>query len=122
MKPINAHRKETILFLGGAVILLILVFGGLCYFVPALLVILQLMLLPTKDVNQIVMEMNATITAQAVASQQVYLMATATSVAMTAHAPTPTPTPTATPEPPIGTTRVSPVDGMIRSIFHLEPS
>jgi formylglycine-generating enzyme required for sulfatase activity len=112
MKPVNAHRKETVLFLGGAVVLLVLIFGGIVLFRTGVIGGPASTIAPTKDVNQIVLEMNATMTAQVLSTQQAYLMATATSIAMTANAPTPTMTPTSTSEPPIGTSRVSPSDGM----------
>jgi formylglycine-generating enzyme required for sulfatase activity len=114
MQPINAHRKETVLFLGGGFLLLLLVFGAVFLFRTGILGNLTSTTVPTKDVNQVVMEMNATITAQVAASQQAVLMVTATSIALTANAPTPTLTPTATPEPPLGTSRTSPVDGMVQ--------
>jgi formylglycine-generating enzyme required for sulfatase activity len=69
---------------------------------------------PSKDVNQVIMEMNATMTAQVQSTEHANLMQTATSVAQTVNAPTPTQTPTATPEPALGTTRVSPVDDMLQ--------
>jgi formylglycine-generating enzyme required for sulfatase activity len=112
MNPINAHRKETFYFLGGAILLLFLIFGGIVLFRTGVIGKTAPTPIPTKDVNQVVMEMNSTMTAQVVASQQAVLMITATSVAMTANAPTPTMTPTATPEPPLGTSKVSAIDGM----------
>jgi formylglycine-generating enzyme required for sulfatase activity len=114
MQPISTHRKETILFLGGGFILLFLIFGVVILIRSGGLRINSSTPVPTKDVNQVVMEMNATMTAQVVASEQALLMATATSVAMTANAPTPTNTPTATPEPLLGSSRTSPVDGMVQ--------
>ncbi len=114
MNPINAHRKETILFLGGAFLLLLLVFSVIILFRTGIIGNSSPTAVPTKDVNQVVMEMNSTSTAQVVASQQALLMATATSIALTANAPTPTATATATPEPAIGTSKVSPIDGMVQ--------
>ncbi len=113
MKPLTAHRKETYLFLGGAFFLLVLVFAGIILFRTGMIRGINPTAVPTKDVNQLVFEMNATMTAQVLSTEQAYLMATATSVAMTANAPTPTVTPTATPEPALGTNRVSAIDGMV---------
>ncbi len=83
MNPINAHRKETILFLGGAFLLLLLVFSVIILFRTGIIGNSSPTAVPTKDVNQVVMEMNSTSTAQVVASQQALLMATATSIALT---------------------------------------
>jgi formylglycine-generating enzyme required for sulfatase activity len=114
MRTITAHRKETVLFLGGGFILLLLIFGTVFLFRTGILGNFTPTAIPTKDVNQVVMEMNATMTAQVAASQEALLMATATSIAQTANAPTPTLTPTPTQEPPLGTSRTSPVDGMVQ--------
>jgi formylglycine-generating enzyme required for sulfatase activity len=112
MKPISAHRKETFLFLGGAFLLLLVVFGGVVLFRTGIIGGPRATAVPTKDINQVVLEMNSTQTAVVVQTQQANLFATATSVAMTANAPTATMTPTATPEPQMGSRRISPVDGM----------
>jgi formylglycine-generating enzyme required for sulfatase activity len=112
MKSISSHRKETLLFLGGAFLLLLIIFGGIILFRTGIIGGPRVTPVPTKDIYQVVMEMNATMTAISMQTQQAYSNATATSVAMTANAPTATMTPTATPEPPAGTTRISPVDGM----------
>jgi formylglycine-generating enzyme required for sulfatase activity len=114
MRSINAHRKETILFLGGGFFLLLLVFVVIFLLRSGIVGNPKPTATPTKDVNQVVQEMNAASTAQSVAGTQAVLMVTATSVAMTANAPTPTITPTATPEPQLGTFRTSPVDGMVQ--------
>jgi formylglycine-generating enzyme required for sulfatase activity len=114
MKPISAHRKETFLFLGGGFLLLVLIFGGIVLFRTGILGGPHATAVPTKDINQVVFEMNSTQTAVVVQTQQAHLFATATSVAMTANAPTATLTPTPTQEPQLGTTRVSPVDGMVQ--------
>jgi formylglycine-generating enzyme required for sulfatase activity len=113
MNNSNAHRKETILFLGGAIFLLVFVFGGIILLRVGLIGNSIPTAIPTKNVNQVVMEMNSTITAQVNASQQAVLKITATTVALTAHAPTPTITSTATPEPSVGSSKPSPIDGMI---------
>jgi formylglycine-generating enzyme required for sulfatase activity len=112
MKPLSAHRKETFLFLGGAFLLLLLVFGGVVLVRTGIIGGPRATAVPTKDINQVVLEMNSTQTAVVVQTQQANLFATATSVAMTANAPTATMTPTATPEPQMGSRRISPVDGM----------
>ena len=114
MQPITAHRKETFLLLGGGFLLILLVFSVVILFRTGVIGNLSATAVPTKDVNQVILEMNATMTAQVVATQQAVLMATATSIALTANAPTPTLTPTATPEPSFGSSRVSPVDDMLQ--------
>jgi formylglycine-generating enzyme required for sulfatase activity len=114
MQTINAHRKETILFLGGGFVLLLVIFGIVILIRSGVLGEPKSTAVPTKDVNQVVAEMNATMTAQVAAKTQAVLMQTATSVALTANAPTPTETPTPTAEPPLGTNRTSPIDGMVQ--------
>ena len=112
MNPISAHRKETFLFLGGALLLLVLIFGGVILFRTGVLGNPAAKAEPTKDISQVVFEMNSTMTAVSAQTQQANLYSTATSIALTANAPTATLTPTATPEPALGSARVSPVDGM----------
>lgn len=114
MQNFSAHRKETLLFLGGGFFLILLIFGVFFLLRGGIIGKSSPTAVPTKDVNQVVIEMNATITAQVVASQQAILMITATSIAQTANAPTQTPSPTAKPEPPFGSVQTSPVDGMVQ--------
>jgi formylglycine-generating enzyme required for sulfatase activity len=114
MQSFKTHRKENIIFLGGGFVVLLLVFAGVFLFRAGIIGTPKPTAVPTKDVAQVVMEMNATSTAQVVGTQKAFEMATAVSVQQTANAPTPTLTPTATPEPPLGTTRTSPVDGMLQ--------
>jgi len=114
MQPITAHRKETFLLLGGGFLLILVIFFIVILFRTGVIGDLSATAVPSKDVNQVIFEMNATMTAQVAASQQTLLMATATAIALTANAPAPTFTPTATPEPSFGSSRVSPVDDMLQ--------
>jgi formylglycine-generating enzyme required for sulfatase activity len=112
MKPKNAHKKETILILVGTLIFLALVFGGIVLLRTGLIGTPFNTAIPTKNVGQVIQEMHGTITAQAISTQQALFNETATCVALTANAPTVTFTPTPTVEPPLGSSKVSPIDGM----------
>jgi len=114
MKSTNAHKKETILFLGGGFFLLAIAFTGIILLRTGMIGFPAPTAIPTKDVGQVVQEMHSTMTVQALSTQQAFLVHTATSVAQTANAPTATPTPTPTQEPVLGSTKVSPVDGMVQ--------
>lgn len=112
MQPISAHRKETLVFLGGGLLFLLLFFGGIISLRTGIISISHSSQTATKNVDQIIGEMHGTITAQAAATAHTLLMMTATSLELTTQAPTPTYTPTPTQEPAMNTTRISSVDGM----------
>lgn len=112
MQPTNAHRKETFLFLGGGFLFFVFLFGGIILLRTGIIGPALPTVTPTKDVNQVIGEMHATITSKALATVQFNALLTSTSIALTASAPTSTHTPYPTTEPSSGATRLMPADGM----------
>lgn len=112
MKSNDAHKKETILILVGTLFFLALVFGGIVMFRTGMITTPFKTTVPAKNVDQVIQEMHATITSQAFSTRQAFSNQTATTVAQTVFAPTATLSPTPTVEPLLGSSKVSPIDGM----------